>query len=181
MKKDYAKQMMNPIKLRIMQQIAANGEADAKQLAAQMPEVPQSSLYRHLNELTELGILQIVSETRMRGTVKKTYGMRSDFAKEAPNQKECAAFVRFGLSQIAAEFQQYFEQEEIALQEDCVELSNMIVHVTKEEYRTMMGEIQQILQRYGAQTKEADRLTRRIAISASPTYCAAKEGGETEE
>ena len=52
MKKDYVQAMMNPVKLRIMQLFLISQEWEAKQMADKLPDVPVSSLYRHLGELT---------------------------------------------------------------------------------------------------------------------------------
>jgi len=48
-----------------------------KGLAQVMPEVPQATLYRHIKALTEGGILSVVEENPVRGTVERVYAVQS--------------------------------------------------------------------------------------------------------
>jgi DNA-binding transcriptional ArsR family regulator len=66
--------LIHPIRLRIVTTIS-DGRKTARQVAAAMPDVPQSSLYRHLNLLLEGGMLQVVEEIPVRGTVEKVYAL----------------------------------------------------------------------------------------------------------
>jgi hypothetical protein len=43
-------------------------------LRAELPDVPPTSLYRHLGHLIDAGVLEdVVSERRVRGTLERTY------------------------------------------------------------------------------------------------------------
>lgn len=168
MKKDYAQQMMNPVKLRILQQISMAGNIDAKQIAEKTPDIPISSLYRHLADLTELGVIQVVAETPMRGTVKKTYAMNRDFSRKNPSGEELAPIVQSALCVIAGEMQHYFEGEDIDLERDCVNLSNVVANLSNEEYMQWQKEIGQVMEKYVNLPKTEGRLTRRITFIASP-------------
>src|ERR1051326_4984448 len=62
--------VLHPVRFRILMSLSAR-RLTPQQIGAELSDVPQASLYRHLNSLTEAGILQVVEETTSRGTVEK--------------------------------------------------------------------------------------------------------------
>ncbi len=61
----------NPVKCKLLLEIHSQGKATAKQLADIYTDIPQATLYRHLKKMLSDGILQVVEETQVRGTVEK--------------------------------------------------------------------------------------------------------------
>lgn len=167
MKKDYAHNMMNPTNLKILQQIMLAGEMDTKAIASSMPEVPVSSLYRHLAQLQEAGIIRIASQTQKRGAIKKTYALNEAFTQENPNPEELAAIAGAGLCIIAGEIQQYFQCDYEDIEKDCVDISNVVVNINEEEFKEMKKEIQEILKKYMGKAEEGRKL-RRLSFISSP-------------
>jgi Helix-turn-helix domain len=53
-------------------------------LAAELDDVPAGSLYRHVALLTRAGLLHVVAEHRIRGTVERTYALRQAAAGVRP-------------------------------------------------------------------------------------------------
>ncbi len=64
--------VLHPIRMRIITSLAGR-EMTAQQLAETLGDVPPATLYRHLNRLTEAGILVLAAERHVRGTVEKVY------------------------------------------------------------------------------------------------------------
>jgi hypothetical protein len=52
-------------------------EMTAQQLAGELPDIPQATLYRNINTLVAAGILAVVQERRVRNTIEKTYALPS--------------------------------------------------------------------------------------------------------
>jgi DNA-binding transcriptional ArsR family regulator len=66
--------LLHPVRLRII--LATVGRhVTAQQLAAELPDVPQATLYRHINTLADAGILCVVKEQRVRNATEKTYAL----------------------------------------------------------------------------------------------------------
>ena len=66
--------LLHPVRLRII--LATVGrQVTAQQLAAELPDVPQATLYRHINTLADAGILSVVKEQRVRNAIEKTYAL----------------------------------------------------------------------------------------------------------
>jgi DNA-binding transcriptional ArsR family regulator len=68
--------LLNPARMRIVLAMVGR-EMTAQQLAAELPDVPQATLYRHINTLAQAGILEVVHERRVRNTLEKFYALRS--------------------------------------------------------------------------------------------------------
>jgi DNA-binding transcriptional ArsR family regulator len=66
--------LLHPVRLRII--LATVGrQVTAQQLAAELPDIPQATLYRHINMLADAGILCVVKEQRVRNALEKTYAL----------------------------------------------------------------------------------------------------------
>lgn len=73
--------LLHPVRMRIVLAMAGR-QLTAADLAAALPDVPQATLYRHLNRLAEGGILTVVAENPVRGLVQKVYALaRADVAQ----------------------------------------------------------------------------------------------------
>jgi DNA-binding transcriptional ArsR family regulator len=66
--------LLHPLRLRIILAVAKR-EVTAQQLAAEMPDIPQATLYRNINTLVAAGILTVVRERRVHNTTEKTYAL----------------------------------------------------------------------------------------------------------
>jgi DNA-binding transcriptional ArsR family regulator len=66
--------LLHPVRLRIIL-AAAGRRVTAQQLADELPDIPQATLYRHINTLAAGGMLVVVRERRVRNTVEKTYAL----------------------------------------------------------------------------------------------------------
>ncbi len=62
--------ILHPIRARIIQ-AAAYESITTQEIAARMPDVPQTTLYRHINLLIENKMLIVVREVKVRGTVER--------------------------------------------------------------------------------------------------------------
>lgn len=67
---------LHPIRLQIITALTGNN-ASAKELAKGLPDVPLTTLYRHINILIEGGILEVVEEIPQRGTVERILGFKT--------------------------------------------------------------------------------------------------------
>jgi hypothetical protein len=68
--------LLHPIRLRIVKAFLGERALTTSQLAAELEDVPSGSVYRHVALLTKAGVLQVVSERRVRGAVERTYMLR---------------------------------------------------------------------------------------------------------
>ena len=67
--------LLHPIRLRIVTAMTGD-RVTAKDLASALPDIPQTTLYRHINVLVDGGLLEVVEEIPQRGTVERVFGFK---------------------------------------------------------------------------------------------------------
>ena len=141
--------ILHPVRMRILQNLATRNLAPL-QLAEELVNVPQATLYRHLNKLVEAGILLVVEERPVRGTVEKVYGlnlqaMRSDSYALLNGSREemLELFTHFILARIH-DFGVYLQREKINLVEDKVSFGQAPFYLSDAEFMEFAGEIGQV-------------------------------------
>src|ERR1700744_2382713 len=78
--------LLHPVRLRIVKTFLGDRTLNTKQLAAELPDVPAGSIYRHVGRLTDAGVLQVVAERRVRATTERTYALRMYAAQMQPDE-----------------------------------------------------------------------------------------------
>ncbi|MEO3875432.1 helix-turn-helix domain-containing protein [Nonomuraea sp. B12E4] len=64
--------VLHPVRIRVAQ-VLALGPRTGTQLRQALPDVPYSSLYRHLRWLLDAGVIRVAGERKVRGAVEHTY------------------------------------------------------------------------------------------------------------
>ena len=78
--------LLHPVRLRIVESFLGDRSLTTSQLRDELPDVPATSLYRHVARLVEAGVLSVVGERRVRGAVERTYVLRSAAARISPDE-----------------------------------------------------------------------------------------------
>jgi hypothetical protein len=78
--------LLHPVRLRIVKAFLGDRALTTKQLAAELPDVPAGSVYRHVSLLADVGVLQVVAERRVRATIERTYTLRIYAAQMQPDE-----------------------------------------------------------------------------------------------
>lgn len=81
--------LLHPVRLRIIQETAGR-HVTAQELAENLPDVPQATLYRHLRTLSQAGILTVVRQRRVRNTLERTYALSDQNLLLTPDDLESA-------------------------------------------------------------------------------------------
>ena len=67
--------ILNPVRMKIIQALAKNKNMTVQQIAQELPDVPQATLYRHLNKLLKAKAIVVVQENKVRGVLEKVYAI----------------------------------------------------------------------------------------------------------
>jgi hypothetical protein len=78
--------LLHPVRLRIVKAFLGDRALTTRQLAAELPDVPAGSIYRHVARLTEAGVLQVVAQRRVRATTERTFALRLFAARMQPDE-----------------------------------------------------------------------------------------------
>lgn len=172
---EMAKFLMNPVRQRIFQYLLTHGTGTVKEIRRAIPDVSGASLYRHIKQMTERSILQVVGENRIRGTVESVYRLNQD-ALEL-NDPEGAA-VQLVLLSISAAFANYFSEGQADPKKDLYLLDTCTLKLTDEAFLRFLSEIRQLALRYMDEPVCEAAKTRQITLISAPPAEQEKPGGQ---
>jgi DNA-binding transcriptional ArsR family regulator len=67
--------LLHPLRLRIIQMLYNGKQLTARQMADEQPDIPQATLYRHLHQLVQGGLLVVAEERQVRNMTEKVYAL----------------------------------------------------------------------------------------------------------
>ncbi|TYB68831.1 helix-turn-helix domain-containing protein [Nonomuraea sp. PA05] len=70
--------ILHPVRLRIMWALSGERVRTTSELCELLPDVPKTTLYRHVGLLADGGLLEVAGEQRVRGMVERHYRLRRD-------------------------------------------------------------------------------------------------------
>ena len=163
---EMAEIVMNPVRQRIFQYLLVHETGTVKEIRKALPDVPSASLYRHMKILTENGILMVVGENRIRGTVESIYSLNKS-ALEIDDADGVA--VQTALLGICASFAKYFSSGHADPKKDLLLMTTCTLTLSDEEFMNFLSEINQVAVKYMDIPIKEGRKTRQITLISAPT------------
>ncbi|MFE3229065.1 helix-turn-helix domain-containing protein [Nocardia sp. NPDC059228] len=175
--------LLHPVRLRIVQAFLGDRTLTTSELNAELADVPPGSLYRHVAKLVSAGVLDVVTERRVRGTVERTYRLRLSAAQITPDQLDAMspedhrrAFMGF-IAGLMADFDRYLDAGDIDYLRDGVGYRMAGLWLDDAEFADFARDLGRVLAprlANGPAPGRRRRILRTILIPDSPT-----PGGET--
>jgi hypothetical protein len=162
----------HPIRARLVLTLMGR-ELTTQQIAALLPDIARTSLYRHIRELTEAGVFVVVEETPVRGTVERRYAVRISSATlsredilDAGHEEYLRLATSFlgGITQV---YQAYLERREEGLYENILLRVNS-VNMTDEEFQQFRRQLTDLLTSAQANPLTPGRRRRVIGLLGVP-------------
>jgi DNA-binding transcriptional ArsR family regulator len=143
--------ILHPVRMRLLVTLARR-QLTARQLSELLPDVPQATLYHHLGILTRAGLLRVVSERQVRGTVEKLYALANDNAAlssadlaNASRDDHLRYFTLF-VTTLLGDFARYLRQDApIDLLADGVGYHEVPFYLSDEEFAQAAAAVNQAL------------------------------------
>jgi DNA-binding transcriptional ArsR family regulator len=166
--------VLHPIRMRILMALAGR-EMTAGQLGQVLTDVPQATLYRHIKRLVDNGVLIVVSENPVRGTVEKVYTLDAGHANLRPDEltqldadDHMRLFVGF-IASLLDDYARYLEgSQQIDLVADGVGYRKVIMHLSQEELVEMSRDLNLALKPYLEKTPSPERQARLFSTVLMP-------------
>lgn len=164
----------NPVKCKLLLEIYSKGETTAKHLADTYNDIPQATLYRNLKKMLSDGILKVVEETQIRGTVEKTYALAFDLNQnfeKVLEQNSGPLYMQIFMQYImgfAKQFQQYCQSPNINIKEDMTGFSLSHLYLSDAELTKLVQSISDIIRVAKNNEPKPGRKLRTIGIIISP-------------
>ncbi len=142
--------LLHPVRMRILL-AAAGRQVTAQQLADELPDIPQATLYRNLNALAAGGILVVVQERRIHNTLEKTYAlpdqggfMTAEDFKNASPEDYIRLFTQF-LGQMEGYYARYIQHGEVDLARDHVLVQATPIYLSEAEIQRLAQQLNDVL------------------------------------
>jgi len=159
---------MNPIRMRIMQYLYVHEKATAGNLVEFISDVPRTTLYRHIKLLLENDILKVVSESRIRGTVERTYSVNIEIITKE-NTLENATKNVFGfLMNIYSNFDRYYSNENCNPSKDKIFLNTMTLLMSDDEFNKLLTDLNALFMDHLNNKPSERRKVRNLSIISAP-------------
>src|SRR5690625_1873025 len=104
--------VLHPVRVRILQTLMNGERLTARQMSAKLPDVSVPTLYRHLNTMVEVQVIEVVEENQIRGTLEKVYALPNQNVfsqqdlKDATPEDHMDYFLTF-MTSLLSQFNEY--------------------------------------------------------------------------
>lgn len=158
--------LMHPVRLRIVGAFLGDRKLTTADLRAELPEVPPASLYRHLAQLIDAGVLDVVAERKVRGTVERTYVKRGvhSVSREELAQLSREDLRRAFLSHVIAllaDIDRYLDRDDVDLRRGGATFRIAAMWLNDDEFSELIAGFVRLLKPYLGRPATPDR-TRRV-------------------
>ncbi|MCM3669401.1 helix-turn-helix domain-containing protein [Mesobacillus maritimus] len=153
MKESKADLILHPVRMRIVQTLINGKTLTAQEIGERLKDIPQATLYRQLNKLTEGNVLEVVAENPIRETVEKVYSLAEQSATLSETDVESWSknehreyFMKF-ISTVIADFEKYLTQPKFDMKKDGTGYRQVSFYASDEEYLEFLQTLQQGIQK----------------------------------
>jgi DNA-binding transcriptional ArsR family regulator len=166
--------ILHPIRMRILMALSGS-QKTSQELADDLRDVPQATLYRHINRLAEAGVIDVVEERQVRGTVEKVYTLDTRTtmltAEDVANfskDDHMRYFIAFVATQLD-DFSRYLQHSDtIDLAADGVGYQKFPLELSDEELMALSTKMNAVLAPYFENQPGQDRRRRVFSFTFMP-------------
>jgi DNA-binding transcriptional ArsR family regulator len=173
-KKTKADLILHPIRMRILIALAGR-QKTSQELASELPDIPQATLYRHINRLAKAGLLEVVEERPARGAVEKVYTVgahtsmltaeeMADFSKD----DHMRYFITF-VASLLDDFSRYLQHSHtVDMATEVVGYNKFPLELSDEEFQSLSAKMNEALAPYLDNPPGQDRQRRLFSFIVMP-------------
>jgi Helix-turn-helix domain len=161
--------LLHPVRLRIVQAFLGERALTTSELRAELSDISPASLYRQVARLVSAGVLQVVSERRVRGALERTYMLRLAAASIGPDEVASMsaedhrqAFMAF-VAALLADADRYLQRPDLDPLRDGVSYRLAGLWLDDGEYADLLLDLVRVLQPRAANAPRKGRRRRILA------------------
>lgn len=170
--------LLHPLRWRIVQAFLGDRQLTTGQLLAEIDDIAPATLYRQVATLTKAGVLTVVGERQVRGTVERTYALSAPDAQISADElhqmtpdDHRRAFMTF-LAGLLGDFDRYVEGGDADLERDGAGYRTVGLWLNDDELIEMVGEIGAAVQARATNGPGTGRTRRMLSTVLIPTSAA---------
>ncbi|MFE9322281.1 helix-turn-helix domain-containing protein [Nocardia sp. NPDC052278] len=148
---DILELVAHPARMRIVHALRGGRTLTTAELCALVPGVSKAMVYRHVEALAGVGILEVAQEQRVRGAVERHYRLRADRAAVGAEEAAAATvedhrriFVT-AMAVLISEFTSYLDRENANPTRDLVGYRQHALWLDHEELQQLILELRQVI------------------------------------
>ncbi|MGN7476376.1 helix-turn-helix domain-containing protein [Solibacillus silvestris] len=170
--------LMHPVRIKISQALMCNkgNGLTPLEMVKIIRDVPQATLYRHIQLLLDAGIIKVIKEKKVRSVTEKYYVLNENAArldsndwKKAPIEKKLSYVSYYQLS-LLSQYQNYLSSlNKRSCSEDRATFSLLELNIGEEEFENFQRELNDLLLKYfQSENNKENAITRTIAFTIIP-------------
>ncbi len=165
--KDINEILLNPVRIRIIQELALRQTVTASELCAVISDVPRTTMYRHISVLLDSGIATVVAEKKIRGSLERTLALNvGEIIKHNTLENASRNALAFLLNRYAR-LHSYFSQAGADPGKDKIFLNTTVMMLDDAEFDAFLTELRDLLVKYSFKAGEGRR-ARDISVISCP-------------
>jgi DNA-binding transcriptional ArsR family regulator len=156
--------VLHPIRLRILQRLLGR-DLTTTELKADLPDVPATTLYRHVSTLIEAGVVTVVSERRIRGATERTLsfdqttgGKIGETEAKAMTVEQHRTALVLLLTRLLADFDRLVDRGDLDTRLDQLGYSQLALYIDRDDTETISTKLLKVLEPYLRETPGKDRV-----------------------
>lgn len=173
-----AEVLMHPVRMKIIQALMLNKEDGLSTLEMNsiIKDVPQATLYRHIQILTDESIIKIVKERKVRSVTEKFYAVNGDAARlkqedwQRLSKEQKLNFISYYQLVFFSQYKNYLTSlEEKENTEDTATFSFVELSLSTEQFTHFEDELSSLFSKYMLMSnKNKENVSKTIAINIIP-------------
>jgi DNA-binding transcriptional ArsR family regulator len=143
--------LLHPVRLRIVHAMSGGRILTTSDLCARLPDVPKTTLYRHVGLLAGAGLLEVAGEQRVHGAVERRYQLHQERAvidrdaAAAMSLEEHRRLFAAAMAALLAEFNAYLDREHADPTADSVGYRQVPLWLNQDELAELISQIRSII------------------------------------
>jgi DNA-binding transcriptional ArsR family regulator len=166
--------LLHPVRLRIVYAFSGDRVLSTAELCALLPDVPKTTVYRHVALLAEGGVLEVAAEERVRGAVERQYRLRRDRTRIDDSTAASMTLddhrrgFAAGMAALHAEFESYLTRPGADPFRDMIGYRQAVLWLSDDERADLLGELQEAFARRLPNEPAAGRTPRLMSLVQFP-------------
>lgn len=167
--------LLHPVRIRIIQQLLLDKPLTIAQLVEILGDVPQATLYRHMNLLLEANLVEVVETKKVKGTEERKFSIKKDNLQIPVSEVETTSredhirhFSVFHSSLLQLATSYLADKTPEQYKKDGFSYGYLPLHLSDEEFQEFIQSINQVIEKVIHNQPTSSRTTRIFASMFIP-------------
>ncbi|WP_153733330.1 helix-turn-helix domain-containing protein [Sporosarcina obsidiansis] len=171
-----AELLLHPVRMKIVLSLMQHQEGlSTKEMVKIIQDVPQATLYRHIQVLLESDVIQVVDERKVRAVTEKYYGLNEEAARldmddwrNLSKEKKLNYFSYYQMV-LMSQYQNYLTSlESNKTKEDMSTISLLELRLSEDQLNDFQNELNELMLKYYQASEKSSTTASTVAVTILP-------------